>query len=93
MRTYNSRVTVVSGDVEFPADAELHAEHAEGAPSEWRGTLTVADPKDLTELLARRTGMLLFPTGQEGDFTVDPGASHEAGSTRIQILGMGSEPF
>ncbi|MCC9305849.1 hypothetical protein LN042_01775 [Kitasatospora sp. RB6PN24] len=93
MRTYQSRVTVVSGDVEFPADAELRAENAGDAPSEWRGALTVADPKDLTELLNRRTGMLLFPTGQEGDFTVDPSSSHEPGSTRVEIVGMGSEPF
>jgi hypothetical protein len=93
MRNYRGRVTVVSGDVEFTADAELHAEHVEGAPSEWRGTLTITAPKDLAELLARRTGMLLFPTGREGDFTMDPESSHEMGSTRVRIVGMGSEPF
>jgi hypothetical protein len=93
MRTYKDHVTVVSGDIEFTADAELHAEPANNGQATWQGTITVADARQLHEFLGWHNGLLLMPTGREGDFIVDPDSPYTEGSSQMKIVGMGPEPF
>ncbi len=94
MSSYEGDATVVAGDIEFTAKVDLHADQPiDGGQSSWWGSIRANDALELEQVLGNHGGLLLLPTGRQGDFLVHPQFGYVRGSLQMQILGSGPEPF
>jgi len=94
MSMYHGPANVLSGGLAIPVDADLQADHPADDLAGWRGTLLAdkdADPAgDFWGLPGNRWAKLRLPDGRDADFVT---TGHAGGSLRMEIKGIGTEPF